>query len=241
MSETGQINTLENFATLISICSGYGLRFQPTNDLIKIPALQNVQTLAKQSIQTITAKFNIRKNTNDARKILFAQLPKLASKIVSSLEASANVSETDVETAMSHIRLIRGYRKGKKILNPTPGRPKQISVSHRSYNQLAFHYSNLISFVLLLPAYHPSEPELQEPALHNFETQLNQANQACIEVNAPWKDSLIDRDKIFYEPVTGLVDLALTTKKYVRSVNAITLAEYKLISKLRFTRPKKKK
>lgn len=241
MSENTLISNIENFTKLISSCLGYGARYQPSNNKIKIPNLQNVLAQSKLSIKNINTLAQPRTNTINARLQLFNQLPSYASRIVSALSACENVHQTTVNDAMIWIHKIRGVRVGKKVLDPSPNSPKQISVSQRSYVNQAEFFSQLIAFVLSQTEYTPNETELQEPALHTFETQLHQANLTAVDANTPWLNALIARDHIMFDPITGLIDLALTTKKYVRSVEAISLAEYKQISGLKFTRPRKKK
>ena len=50
-----------------------------------------------------------------------------------------------------------------------------------------------------------------------------------------------NRNNALYATDTGIVDLAEEVKKYVKSVKTITLPEFRQISGLKFTRPKKKK
>ena len=50
-----------------------------------------------------------------------------------------------------------------------------------------------------------------------------------------------NRNNAMYADVTGLVDIAAAVKKYVKSVKTITLPEFRQISGLKFTRPRKKK
>lgn len=240
-SETGHAKNVEKFQILITSCLGYTTRYNPSNNKIKILNLQNVKILADQSLTDLTAQETPRKTTLNDRQILFEELPKLATRIVFGLAACEDVHKITVDDAMPYVRKIHGERKSKKILNPSPEDPKQISASQRSYaNQVEF-YDKLISYVLAQPKYLPNETELQETALRAYETLLRDANKAAIDVDNAWLNALVKRNETLYTPIDGLVDLALAAKKYVRSVKDITPEERKQISVLKFTRPRKKK
>jgi len=241
MTETGIIPNIDRFGILISACQGYGTRYNPSNNKIKIPALQTVQTNALQAIQDINDLAAPRDTVINARFLLFQQLPLYVTRVISALIASENVEKVTIADAMVLVRKIRGERKSKKILSPSPQDPKQISASQHSYGNQVEFFAEFITFVVYQSVYQPNETELLEPALRDFETQLREANKECVDVNTPWLNALIARDVILYAPKTGLVDLALATKKYVKSVNAISPDEYAQIASLKFTRPRKKK
>jgi hypothetical protein len=241
MSETGIIPNIEHFKTLISSCEGYTTRYQPSNPKLLIPNLQTIHTNAKNAVDEVTTETTPRTNVINARQLLFAQLPPYATRIIAGLSACEKITKATIDDAKFYLRKIRGERKSKKILNPAPEDPKQISVSQRSYQNQAEFFTKLISFVLSQPTYTPNETELKEPALKAFATSLDNANDDAIEANTPWLNALIARDLILYAPETGLVDIALAVKKYVKSVKDITSEEYALISGLEFTRPRKKK
>ena len=237
--ETGHAINIENFTIEITACQGYTTRYQPSNSKLKIPHLLSVKTAATTAMQTITAQATPRLNILIARHTLFSDLSKYATRIVCALKSSENMDQHTVDYAMTFVRKIHGERKSKKILNPTPADPKQISASQRSYTNQVEFYSKLINFVLVQPTYLPYETDLQETALTTYETQLHNANTAAIDVNISWNNALIARNQILYAPKTGLVDLALAVKKYVQSVKTITKVEYSLISYLKFHRPPK--
>ena len=241
MAETGIIPNLENFDKLISACIGYDTRYNPSNNLLKILALQTVQTNALQVVQDVTDQEIPRANVINARQALFVQLPPYVTNIISALSAAEKVDKRTIADARVWVRKIRGERRSKKILNPSPDDPKQIAASQRSYANQAEFFDKFITFVLSQPNYLPNETELQETALRDFETKLRKANEHAVDADTPWLNAIAARDLVLYAPDEGLVDRALASKKYVRSVKAITPEEYSQISGLKFTRPRKKK
>ena len=69
---------------------------------------------------------------------------------------------------------------------------------------------------------------------------MKASNSAVINTKTALDDARVTRDKIMYEEKTALCDLALDTKKYIRSVFGSTSPKYKQISSLEFRKIKKK-
>ena len=65
------------------------------------------------------------------------------------------------------------------------------------------------------------------------------ANTAAIGTNTVLSNARIERDKVLYKPETGLVDIVDDVKKYVKSLFGVSTPQYKQISGLKFTRPRK--
>ena len=239
-SETGHAVNLNNFNIIINRCTGYSTRYNPTNNLLKTPALQTIYTTGTTALQNIALLKPAWQNAINLRQQIFFDMEKLATRVINAYDATEAVTDAQVKDAKTIIRKIRGERKSKKILNPGPDDPVQISVSQQSYANQIMHFAELIGLLAAEPTYNPNETELQTANLGIFITDLNSANQKVISTQQPYLDALSQRNTILYTPKTGLVDLALEVKRYVKSVQTITPAEYKQISVLKFSRPKKK-
>lgn len=254
-SETGHAKNVANLNVIISRCIGYGIRYNPSNSDLTLPSLQNLYNNAFNSIEAIAPLKQPFISAVNQRQEKYAAMEKLTTKIVNALDASAGVSDAIVKDAKTIVRKIRGARKGtKKTLVTTPPSPpsgpgvpptptedaETISVSQQSYDQQYQHFSQLVALVSAQPTYTPNETELQSPMLLIVKNDLNTANQNVVSATTPYLQALATRNGFLYTPVTGLVDIAYEVKKYVKSVSAITSAEFKQISGLKFTRPRKK-
>ena len=246
-SETGHAKNVANLNTLISRCTGYGTRYNPTNTFIQIPNMTSVKTASASSLVAVNNASPPYTLTVNTRKALFDGLPKLATRVKNALDATQGVSDATVDDALTIVRKIRGARKNPKVLAPPPPTPTteptvtQISVSQRSYDMQVEHLNELLNLVASVTGYMPNETEVQPSSLQTFENQLRAANDAVVNATTPYINARQSRDNNIYTPVTGLVDVALEAKNYVKSVSTITLAEFRQISGLKFTRPKKKK
>lgn len=239
MAETGHAVNVANFETLISRCTGYGARYNPTNNLLKIVNMTTLHTSAKNALNAVTPSKQPFVNATNARQPLFQSMEKLSTRVVNALDATEDVTDELVADAKTILRKIRGARKVKLIENPNPDDPQQISASQQSYNQQLQHFNDLVALVSGEPLYVPNEVELQTASLTTFASDLDAANQLVITTATPYLTALTKRDKFLYEVKTGVVDVALEAKKYVKSVSTITLTEFRQISGLKFTRPKK--
>lgn len=238
-SETGHAVNYANLTVLISRCTGYGTRYNPSNAQLTLVSLNTLHTNTGTTLGDINAAKPAWDNAINHRQAVFFNMDKLTTKVINAFEATENITQAQIDDARTVVRKIRGARKGKKILNPSPDDPQQISVSQQSFaNQLA-HFSELIGIVAAVPAYTPNETELQVAQLNTFLSSMSAATNAVNATQTPYLNALVARNNIMYGP-NGLVDTALAVKKYVRSVSTITKEEFKQISGLTFTRLRKK-
>jgi len=238
-SETGHAVNLNNYNLLITRITGYGVRYNPTNNLIKIPAMQTVSNAAASSLVTLTTVKPAWDNAINNRQQLFTAMEKLCTRIINAYDSTEAVTDQQVKDAKVILRKIRGERKSKKITNPGPDDPAQISVSQQSYANQILHFAQLIGMVTAEPTYIPNETELQIASLTTFSDSLSTAMDSVATAQQPYLNALVARNTAFYAPKTGLVDRALEAKKYTKSVNTITLPEYRQISGLKFRKPPK--
>ena len=78
-SETGHAVNVANFNDLISYVNGYGPAYNPTNSLIKSPALQKLATSATGSLAAVITAFPPYNAAVAAREVTFSPLSKLVS------------------------------------------------------------------------------------------------------------------------------------------------------------------
>jgi hypothetical protein len=69
-------------------------------------------------------------------------------------------------------------------------------------------------------------------------TELRTANTNVVNANTTWSNSRISRDNLLYADTTGLVDIALDVKAYIKSVFNSTSHQYAQVSGIEFKRAK---
>ena len=243
-SETGHAKNVSHFESLISFCKGYGSKYNPSRDALKIPNLETQHTNAENSLDDVKEQKKDFDNATNTRKDTFNPLKKLSTRIVNALDATEATAAT-VDDAKTINRKIQGSRAADKpeATQTTEGdannaaEDKSISVSQQSYDQQIEHFASLIKIVASEPTYKPNEDDLTVASLNKLLGYMRTTNRAVIDANTDANNSRLNRNKLLYTEPDGLVPIALDVKKYVKSVYSTTSAEYKQVSSLEFKTP----
>ncbi|MDR1680900.1 MAG: hypothetical protein LBS12_03860 [Prevotellaceae bacterium] len=123
---------------------------------------------------------------------------------------------------------------------PHPAFPvhRYISVSQRSFNQQIDHTSKIVSILKAEPAYLPAETDLTIATLEAMLAAMRSSNHAAILAEIPLFTARAIRNRILYARYSGLVDIALDVKKYVRGAFGFDSIEYAQVRRIKFHRYK---
>ncbi len=234
-SETGHAKNVANFEAEISFCTAYGAAYNPSKKSLTVEALKELLSLSRDALSKVINAKNAHDLAINRRQIEFTSLKPLATRIINALDASDAPKQT-LEDAKSINRKIQGVRSTAK---PSQDEEKKtISTSQQSYDSLLENFSRLVELVIAEPAYAPYEGELMMASLHTYIKQLRAANTSVVNIYTEYSNAMIARDSVLYATDTGLVDIALDVKKYIKSVFGADSSQYKQVSKLAFKRPK---
>lgn len=237
-SETGHAKNVANFEDLISFCNGYGGNYNPSKAILQIGNLTTLHSNAESSITGVTTAKNAFTDVTNQRQTAFDPLRKLCTRIVNALDAT-DATDKLVKDAKTINNKIQGKRAAAKKAKPSTAdseaaEDKTISVSQQSYDALIDNFGKLIDLVGTEPTYTPNEPELQISTLQTNLGNLKATNTAVVNAYTNYSNARITRNNILYGQTSGLVDVALEVKKYVKSVFGATSPQYKQVSKLEF-------
>lgn len=238
--ETGHAKNVANFEDFISFITAYGATYNPTKTAIKLANLNTLLTTAKADLLNVTTKTIAFNNATNARVILFEPLRPLSTRLVNAFSATDATAEM-IKDAKAINRKLQGKR-AKEIqapADPNAPAPNNISTSQQSYDQLIEHFTKLIELLKSEPTYTPNETELKIVTLTAQLTALKTANTNVTNAYTAVSNARIARDKTLYKEQTGLYDITGDVKNYVKSLFGATAPEYKQISKIKFTKPKK--
>jgi hypothetical protein len=253
-SEIGHAKNVANFEDLISFCLGYGATYNPTLNAIKVANMNALKASATTSLTSAVTAFTAFKNATNNREIVFEPVKKLTTKLMAALKACGATEQT-VSDALTINHKIQGKRSkltkadaGKNTVNAVvipndppveiPTDPKQISVSQQSYDSMVEHMEKLINLLSSITAYNPNENELKVATLNTLLTSMKTSNTAVINAYTTWSNARIVRNDLLYKKITGLVDIALECKSYVKSIFGASSSQYKQVSGLKFRRVK---
>ena len=124
------------------------------------------------------------------------------------------------------------------MASPTPA---HISTSHLSFVQRANNLNQLIALYAADSNYAPNEDDLTIDSLTTLYTAIKAANDNIGNIIQPVDGARTTRDAALYTPTTGMLDVAKKCKNYVKGIFGATNENTKLVTKIQFRRPAKKK
>ena len=243
-SETGHAKNVANFDELISFVTGYRESYNPSKATIKLDALKALSDHAKTSINAVSSMEPAYKSAVAAGEVVFIPLSKLTTRIMNSIKATDTTVQVD-ENARTLVRKIQGVRATakktedeKKALAEKGKEVVEISTSQMSYDSRLDNFFKLIQLLSSVPEYNPNETELKIEHLNTILDDLKAKNAAVVESYIPLSNARIRRNDLLYKENTGLYDVALDVKNYIKSVFGATSPQYKQVSKIKFTAPR---
>ena len=244
-SETGCIQNVANFETLISYISAFGADYNPSKTSLTIPELQKILSEAKQTLNAVNIAFSAHSNAIAAREAAFEPLSKLVTRTNNALKATDTTTQVD-DSAKTIVRKLQGVRASakltdeeKKALEAEGKEVNQISTSQMGFNDRLENFDKLITLLSSIPNYAPNEEDLKIESLSAYRDSLKAKNLAVLPTEVQLSNARIARNNIQDSPLTGLVDIAFDAKVYIKSVFGATSPQYKQISKLAFVKRKK--
>ena len=239
-SETGHAKNVSNFDELVSFVAGYGTTYNPSKASIKLTALQTLSTNAKNAISAVNSASPSYSNAVAARESAFESLSKLTTRIINALKAT-DATPQIIDSAKTIIRKIQGKRatslktdEEKTALIAEGKEAKEISTSQMSYDNRIDNLDKLIKLLTSVTIYVPNESDLKIASLTTLYTDLKTKNTAVLTATIPLSNSRLTRNDVLYKANTGLVDIAMDTKSYIKSIFGATSPQYKQVSKLAF-------
>ena len=105
-----------------------------------------------------------------------------------------------------------------------------------SYDNRLDNFAKLVNLLSTETGYNPNEADLKLTGLNTLLASMKAKNTAVINAITALSNARINRNKILYLDATSVFNTQSDAKKYVKSVFGATSPEYKLISKIKFTK-----
>ena len=243
-SETGHPINVANFETIITDVTSYGSTYNPSKASLKVTALNTLLASAKSAVNAVSAAEPAHKLATDARDAAFKPLSPLVTKVINALKATDTTAQVD-ESAQTLVRKLQGRRatpkkteEQKKVAAEAGKEVVEISSSQMSFDSRIDNFDKLIKLLTSVTLYAPNEADLKVTALTAVLTDLKAKNLAVTTAEVPLNNARIARNDVLYKANTGLVDIALDVKTYIKSVFGASSPQYKKISKIKFTKPR---
>ena len=231
------VRNVEAFTRVVNFCTGYGGKYNPGHPNLRMDALTALVAAAHQSLeQVIAAKAHFDNEVN-YRKQVFAQLPKLASSVLRTLEASG-ASEEKLKDARAFVQNLQGRVKPD---SKEPVAETAEPVSKRSRLQLAYvsradWFARLVEAVLGEPQYEAFEPLLSKAGLVQHLRHLQQLNRQVDEARVKWSQARLQRNEVLYRSGNSVARVMQAVKKYLRAIFGLNSEEYVQVKGIAFTK-----
>lgn len=239
-SETGHAKNVALFEELISFVSGFGEAYNPSKASISLSGLRTLSDGAKSAINAVNSVYPVYSNAVAARDAAFTPLSKLVTRVMNALKATDTTEQVD-KSARTLVRKIQGARATPKMSEEekqaaiAEGKEiTEISTSQLSFDSRLENLNKLIQLLASVSLYAPNEEDLKVASLTALYTDLNSKNTAVTEASVLLGNARIARNNALYKTNTGILDIAVDTKNYIKSVYGPTSPQFKQVSKLTF-------
>lgn len=239
-SETGNAVNLSNFKLMVDRCAGFGAAYNPSNKNLTIPNMTAQWQAGDAAQDVITKAMGAAVTPIAAREKLFSTENILVTRTLN-YYGSTEAAAQNVAAAKGIADKIRGFGiKVVKLPNGLPD-PAHVSTSHQSYVQRTDAFNELIALYAGDENYAPNENDLTIDALTTYYTSTKAADDNIGTIIQPVEAARVARDAALYAEGTGIIDVSIQCKKYVRGVFGAKSANAKLVTGIRFRRKKKTK
>ena len=245
-SKQSSINSnVVNVGELIERISTFGVKFNPVRNDFTIPFLTELKTNAETLVGLAKTAENIDKNSIAVRASGIKSIDGLVTRAINSFSISG-ASPQSVQQAESKVRTFRNIRVSAKptaeelAAAKADGKELRVNALHNaSYDRKIENFADIIDFVKNSSEYGPNEADISVNGLTHKLKEIKTQNNTCLRTAAELDATRMERDTMLCADVTGLVDVAMGAKKYVKSVYGANSPQYKSISDLRFRKTKK--
>ncbi len=234
-------NNVTNLGLLITNYTNMGVAYNPGKVAYKLPALNTLKTNADLAHKNVGDKKQAYRLKVAERAAGYNPLKKLTTRCLNIFLASDALDQVK-DGAKALADKVRGKDTSTPPPPPVPGQTpeeNQHSTIQQSFSMIGENFGLFIEMLRAEPTYLPGKDDIKLVALDALLATLLTKNDAVDVAFVVYKTALADRDKIFFDVTSGLVDVALATKKYILGDFGSGSPEYNAIKGISFTRKKK--
>jgi hypothetical protein len=229
---------LDNLRTANSIVESIGAAFNPTNNLVKLAALETFEDECTAAMQAVNDALPSEKNAVGARLTAFKLISKRITKILSAAKGQGLAPKS-----LDNLRTIANEIRGVRISAKTPDDPatpdideskQSVSASNRSYAGILEALDRFVEQLKSDPNYNPNETEYKTATLETWLAELNAINTAAIGAKPATSATRAARDAKMYNPTDGIIPRMNSLKSYVSTILPSNDPRWKQLKKLRF-------
>jgi hypothetical protein len=235
---------VDNLEVLTERVSTFQPGYDPAESRLSISNQKMIKTSGDEALLGVSTAESTIDNAVSARTAAFNSLDPLVTRAINALRIS-DVTEQTIAQAESIVRELRN-RRASAIEPPAKtaegvviGESVKTNKLHSgSFNTRIENFRKFIVFLSAVPAYKPNQTDLTVETLKAKLEALVLVNSAFNAAEAKVEAARLQRDIVLYASKTGLVDIALDSKLYVKSAYGATSPQFKSISNIAFLNKK---
>ncbi len=241
---SGHEQNVTNLNVEISCVKTFGVQYNPSVTALTIPELNKLYLRGVEANDEAAVNDVAEKSAKAARSNKFDGIDDKVTRIANAVRICGATPQTQ-DQVESIVRELRAKRATDKLTDEEIAAEKakgndvkQVTLHQGTYDRKVINFGKLAQLLVSIPQYKPNEPELTIEAINAAHTEYKTLNDSVVTSSALFEASDIARREVLYADNTGLVDIALAVKQYVKSVFGATSPQYKQISNIPFTRSK---
>jgi hypothetical protein len=236
--ETGHAKNMAGFAELVSSVVAFGTDYKPARASISTAELQKLLAEARTALVSLDAALPAYGNAVAAREVGLLPLSKLVTRVYNVLVSNTTSQQVD-ENARTLVRKINGRRAkakltedAKSLLKADGIEKREISASQMSADNRIENLFKLIQLLNSIPEYAPNEEAFSVAGLTTLYNNLMSKNEDVVNAAILLRHARNKRNEVFYKPDTGICDISLAVKAYVKGLYGNTSVHYKHLTGL---------
>ena len=243
--QTGHEQNVVNLGIILSSVSTFKELYNPPQEELTIDGLTQIKSDGEKANAAVTSAENIFKNSISARTTSFDHLDFFITRVINALRISRAPEQTILQ-AENIVRELRGKRATPKPAaakgvsdNETTTGTRQMTLHNSNMDRKIENFNKLVQFLSGVAEYKPNEADISMKGLITRLAELKSLTAGYTAANAALDAARLERNSVLYSKTTGLVDVAMDVKLYVKSVFGARSPQYKEISNIVFFKVKK--
>jgi len=241
-NQTGHVQNLVNLGVVINHLGTFQNNYNPSRNNLTIDGLTHLKSDGEAVLAYVTSAEISCKNSIAARSSSFDNLDSLITRTINAIRISGAPAQT-IQQAETIVRQLRGKRATAKPISKeaaaTKEQPAEIvqnTLHNTTMDSKIENFNKLIQFLIGIAEYKPNEADLTITSLNAKLADLKTTNASYVAAIAALDAARLERNTILYAENSGVVDVALSVKLYVKSVFGAKSPQYKEISDIVFTK-----
>ena len=216
-SETGYAKQLAEFEDFTNLLSALGELYAPPKPELQLANLQGQLNAGKAAMREISVAAPPYSAAVDKQNLAFKFLKDRITRSLTYYKVVI-LDPAEIDTAKNLADKIRGVPgKAKTAATDDATASKRISQSQQSYDSQIENLKQYIDVLTASGVYSNPGNGISIDDLNQMLSEMEATNAVVAEAKIPLDVARKKRDVIFYEPVTGIADLALNAKRYVKA------------------------